>query len=69
MRCDVLARGVVAAAKKSHVGVPLIVRLEGTNVDEGRQILEGSGLEFLVAKDLSEAAQLVASQVSGESGS
>jgi len=47
----------------------LIVRLEGTNVAEGRQILEGSGLKFLVAKDLAEAAELVASQVSGESES
>ena len=69
LRCDVLARGVVAAAKENRVEVPLIVRLEGTNVAEGRQILEGSGLKFLVAKDLSEAAQRVASQVSGESGS
>ncbi|EFK05318.1 succinate-CoA ligase, beta subunit [delta proteobacterium NaphS2] len=69
LRCDVLARGVVAAAQKSRIQVPLIVRLEGTNVDEGRKILEGSGLKFLVAKDLSEAAGLVAAQVSGESGS
>ena len=66
LRCDVLARGVVAAAEKSHIRVPLIVRLEGTNVTEGRRILEGSGLKFLVAKDLSEAAKLVAGQVSGE---
>jgi succinyl-CoA synthetase beta subunit len=69
LRCDVLARGVVAAAKENRVAVPLIVRLEGTNVAEGREILEGSGLKFLVAKDLSEAAKLVASQVSGASGS
>jgi len=66
LRCDVLARGVVAAAEKSRIEVPLIVRLEGTNVVEGRRILEGSGLKFLVAKDLAEAAALVASQVSGE---
>lgn len=69
LRCDVLARGVVAAAEKSRIEVPLIVRLEGTNVVEGRQILEGSGLKFLVAKDLAEAAELVASQVSGENES
>jgi len=69
LRCDVLARGVVAAAEKSRMRVPLIVRLEGTNVTEGRKILEDSGVKFLVAKDLGEAAELVAGQVSGESKS
>ena len=64
MRCDVLARGVVAAARKKGIRLPLIVRLEGTNVEEGRSILEESDLEFLVAKDLGEAAELVAKQVS-----
>ena len=64
LRCDVLARGVLAAAKKNSIEVPLIVRLEGTNVDEGRKILEESDLKFLVAKDLAEAADLVAKQVS-----
>ncbi len=63
LRCDVLARGVIKAAEKIHIGVPLIVRLEGTNVDEGRKILKESGLDFLVAKDLAEAAELVARQV------
>jgi len=67
LRCDVLARGVVAAAEKSQMRIPLIVRLEGTNVTEGRRILEDSGVEFLVAKDLAEAAGLVAAQVSGDS--
>ena len=66
LRCDVVARGVLAAAEKTHMRVPLIVRLEGTNVNEGREILERSGLKFLVAKDLAEAAELVAKQVSGE---
>jgi len=66
LRCDVLARGVVAAAEKSGMRIPLIIRLEGTNVTEGRKVLEDSGVKFLVAKDLSEAAGLVASQVSGE---
>jgi succinyl-CoA synthetase beta subunit len=65
LRCDVLARGVVAAAEKSRMRIPLIVRLEGTNVKEGRKILGNSGVAFLVAKDLAEAAKLVASQVSG----
>jgi succinyl-CoA synthetase beta subunit len=63
LRCDVLARGVVAAAKKTKIRVPLIVRLEGTNVEEGKQILENSNLEFLVAKDMADAANLVAQQV------
>ena len=64
LRCDVLSKGVVAAAKKIKIQVPLIVRLEGTNVEEGREILKNSDLEFLVAKDLAEAAELVAKQVS-----
>ena len=64
LRCDVLARGVLAAAKKTSISVPLIVRLEGTNVEEGRAILKDSDLKFLVAKDLAEAAELVAKQVS-----
>jgi succinyl-CoA synthetase beta subunit len=66
LRCDVLARGVLAAAKKTAINVPLIVRLEGTNVDEGRRILEESDLEFLVARDMAEAAELVTRQVSGK---
>lgn len=65
LRCDVLARGVVAAAQKRQIRVPLIVRLEGTNVSEGREILKNSDLKFLVAKDLAEAASLVAEQVKG----
>jgi len=64
LRCDVLARGVVAAAKKTEVKIPLIVRLEGTNVEEGRKILEESDLEFLVAGDMVAAADLVTHQVS-----
>ncbi len=65
LRCDILAKGLVAAAKKKGIGVPLIVRLEGTNVAEGREILEEAQLKFLVAKDMAEAAKLVAKQVSG----
>ena len=64
MRCDVLARGVVKTAKEIEIKVPLIVRLEGTNVEEGRQILRNSDLDFSVAKDMEEAARMVASQVS-----
>ncbi|MFO8165605.1 MAG: ADP-forming succinate--CoA ligase subunit beta [Thermodesulfobacteriota bacterium] len=63
MRCDVLARGVVNAAKEIAINVPLIVRLEGTNVEEGREILKNSGLDFSVAQDIEEAAKMVAKQV------
>ena len=64
MRCDVLARGVVKAAKEVEINVPLIVRLEGTNVEEGRAILQNSDLDFSVAQDMGEAAKMVAEQVS-----
>ena len=63
MRCDVLARGVVKAAKEVKIHVPLIVRLEGTNVNEGRAILRESDLDFSVAQDMEEAARMVAKQV------
>jgi succinyl-CoA synthetase beta subunit len=63
LRCDVLARGVIAAAEKTEIPVPLIIRLEGTNVEEGRKILEDSGLKFFVARDMAEAAGLVTKQV------
>ena len=63
LRCDVLARGVIAAAEKQDINVPLIIRLEGTNVEEGRKILENSGLKFLVASDMTEAAELVKQQI------
>ncbi len=64
MRCDVLARGVVKAAKEVEIDVPLIVRLEGTNVEEGRAILQSSELDFSVAQDIEEAARMVAEKVS-----
>jgi len=63
MRCDVLARGVVNAAKEVEINVPLIVRLEGTNVAEGREILKNSDLDFSVAQDIEDAARMVAKQV------
>jgi len=63
MRCDVLARGVVNAAKEVDIEVPLIVRLEGTNVEEGREILKNSDLDFSVAGDIEEAGGMVAKQV------
>jgi succinyl-CoA synthetase beta subunit len=64
LRCDVLAAGVVAAARKVNLSVPLVVRLEGTNVEEGRKILNESDLSFEVAGSMTEAAQKIA-QVAG----
>ncbi|MFZ0132416.1 MAG: ADP-forming succinate--CoA ligase subunit beta [Desulfobacterales bacterium] len=60
LRCDILAQGVVEAAKKTGISVPVVVRMEGTNVDEGRRILAESGLNLTTAVDLKDAAQKVA---------
>jgi succinyl-CoA synthetase beta subunit len=60
LRCDVLAQGVVEAAKKTGISVPVVVRMEGTNVDEGRRILAESGLNLTTAVDLKDAAMKVA---------
>jgi succinyl-CoA synthetase beta subunit len=57
MKCDVIAQGIVTAAKEVHLSVPLVVRLEGTNVEKGRKILGESGLPILTAIDLDDAAQ------------
>ena len=59
LRVDRLATGVVAAAKNLNVKVPIVLRLEGTNVEEGRKILKESGLNFLVGATMEEAADLV----------
>jgi succinyl-CoA synthetase beta subunit len=64
LRCDVLAQGVIEAAKTVRIQVPLIVRMEGTNVDIGRRMLQESGLDFLVAGTITEAAEMVARAVS-----
>jgi succinyl-CoA synthetase beta subunit len=61
MRCDVVAEGVVVAAKQMAVRVPVVVRLEGTNVEEGRRILRDSGLNFTVASGMLDAARKVVS--------
>jgi len=60
LRCDTLARGVVEAAAKTGINVPVVVRMEGTNVEEGRRILAESGLNLITAADLKDAAQKVA---------
>jgi succinyl-CoA synthetase beta subunit len=60
LRCDILAQGVVQAAEKIKLSVPVVVRMEGTNVEEGRKILSESGLKLINAADLSDAAKKVA---------
>ena len=59
MRCDVLAQGVVEAAKEIKIEVPLVVRLAGTNFEEGKKILDNSGLKIISASDLSDAAKKI----------
>ena len=63
MRCDIIAEGVVAAAKEMSIKVPLVVRLEGTNVELGKQILNNSGLAIIAANDLADAAQKIVGEV------
>jgi len=65
MRCDIIAEGVVAAAKEVRLSVPLVVRLEGTNVEQGQKILADSGLPILSAHDLADAAEKVVAAVKG----
>ncbi len=63
MRCDVIAEGVIAAVKEVGLKVPLVVRLEGTNVDLGKKIIDGSGLDVIAADDLDDAAQKIVAAV------
>lgn len=65
LRCDVLAEGVVQAARKTGITVPVVVRMEGTNVEKGREILASSGLNLITAVDLKDAAAKVAQIVQG----
>ncbi len=58
LRCDILAAGVVAAAKKIDVKIPVVVRMEGTNMEEGHKILQDSGLNFLIGNGMKDAAKL-----------
>ena len=57
MKCDVIAKGIVAAARQVELRIPLVVRLEGTNVELGKQILAQSGLRIVAADDLGDAAK------------
>jgi succinyl-CoA synthetase beta subunit len=59
LRCDTLATGVVAAARDLNIKVPIVVRMEGTNVEQGRKILLESGFNFTVGEDMRDAAEKV----------
>jgi succinyl-CoA synthetase beta subunit len=63
MKCDTIAEGIVAAAREVNLQVPLVVRLEGTNVDLGKQILASSGLAIVAADDLGDAAKKIVAEV------
>ena len=64
MRCDVVAEGVLDAAREINISVPLVVRLEGTNVEEGKRIIEESDLEVISGSDLDDAAQKITKAIS-----
>jgi len=64
MKCDVIAEGVVQAVKDVGLKIPLVVRLEGTNVAEGKAIIENSGLAITSANDLDDAAQKAVAAIS-----
>jgi succinyl-CoA synthetase beta subunit len=57
VRCDLIARGIIQAVEQVHVGIPVVVRLEGTNVEEGKRLLRESGMAIITAEDLTEAAE------------
>jgi succinyl-CoA synthetase beta subunit len=65
MKCDIIAEGVIAAAKELQLKVPLVVRLEGTNVEKGKEILSKSGLKITPADDLGDAAKKVVAAAKG----
>jgi succinyl-CoA synthetase beta subunit len=65
MKCDIIAEGIIAAAKEVSLKVPLVVRLEGTNVELGKQILAKSGMAIISANDLADAAEKVVKAVKG----
>jgi succinyl-CoA synthetase beta subunit len=61
VRCDMVANGVVAAAKNLNVSIPIVARLEGTNVEEGRRVLRDSGINIIPATGMNDAAEKVVS--------
>ena len=66
MQCDVIASGVVAAAQEVGLSVPLVVRLEGTNVEKGRQILDGSDVKLQTATTMADAAEKIVAAVKAQ---
>ena len=65
MKCDVIAQGVIAAAKEMELKIPVVVRLEGTNVEKGKEILRSSGLKLIPADNLRQAAEKAVAAVNG----
>jgi len=65
MKCDIIAQGAVDAVKEVGLQVPLVVRLEGTNVEAGKEIIKNSGLNVIAADDLDDAAQKIVAAVKG----
>ena len=66
MKVDILAQGIINAAKSTRLSVPLIVRLEGTNVEKGKQLLKESGVALIAADDLADAAQKAVAAAKGK---
>lgn len=66
MKCDIIAQGIVEAAKEVNLSVPLVVRLEGTNVEQGKEILANSGLPIVAASDLGDAAKKIVAEVANK---
>ncbi len=67
MKCDIIAQGIISAARTVHLSVPLVVRLEGTNVEKGKELLKESGLALITADDLADAAQKAVAAASSKS--
>jgi succinyl-CoA synthetase beta subunit len=65
LRVDTLANGIVSAARATNIQLPIVLRLEGTNVEQGREILKGSGLKFIVAENMKDAAEKVVAAAKG----
>jgi succinyl-CoA synthetase beta subunit len=68
LRCDTLAKGVIDAVSEVNVNLPVVIRLEGTNVEEGRRLLNTSGLQFTVAIGMKEAAEKVVEALKSAKG-
>lgn len=68
MKCDIIAKGVITAAKEVGLAVPLVVRLEGTNVELGKKLLNESGLNIVAADSMADGAQKIVKLVEAEGG-